>query len=76
LRRQKEALEGELGGLQQEVAALKSSVATLTASQAGINAQLDATKVELTTILASYCDMLIKTLPKYKLTSETVRLFH
>ena len=45
LRRQKEALEGELSGLQVEVSGLKSSVAQLTSSQAGLKATLEATKV-------------------------------
>jgi predicted nucleic acid-binding Zn-ribbon protein len=45
LRRQKEALEGEIHGLQQEVAGLKSSIAQLTSSQAGLKSELDATKV-------------------------------
>ncbi|XP_045175313.2 carboxy-terminal kinesin 2-like isoform X2 [Mercenaria mercenaria] len=47
LRRQKEALEGEITGLQQEVAGLKTSVAQLTSSQAGLKSELDATKLAL-----------------------------
>lgn len=47
LRRQKEALEGEITSLQQEVNGLKSSVAQLTSSQAGLQSELEATKLAL-----------------------------
>ncbi|KAL4236725.1 Kinesin-like protein kifc1 [Mactra antiquata] len=47
LKRQKEALEGEITGLQQEVSGLKSSIAQLTSSQAGLKSELEATKLAL-----------------------------